>query len=86
MLDRFFMFCPSFGKIYSFHFLYHNYTISRPEKKAKIAAQRHLFPLFYHIFILYRAAASAYSKNPEYRQPFSAGTPGFVYPHGAVSV
>lgn len=81
MLDRFFMFCPSFGKIYSFHFLYHNYTISRPKKKAKIAVQRHLFPCF----ILYRAAASAYPKNPEYRQPFSAGTPGFVYPHGAVS-
>ena len=43
-----------------------------------------LDPVLSH-FILYRAAASAYPKNPEYRQPFSAGTPGFVYPHGAVS-
>ena len=75
ILDRFFMFCPSFGKMYSFLFPCHNYTISRPKKKAKIAAQRHLFSCF--ITFYYRTAVSAYPKNPKYRQPFSAGTPGF---------
>jgi hypothetical protein len=80
ILDRFFMFCPSFGKIYSFLFSCHNYTISRPKKKAKIAAQRHLFSCFITALqpLHIRKTRSTVSRfRPVLRV--------LMYPHGAVS-
>ena len=86
MLDRFFMFCPSFGKIYSFHFLYHNYTISRPKKKATIAVQRHLFPCFI-TFLSFTALQPLHiPKTRSTVSRFRSVLRVLVYPHGAVSV
>ncbi len=59
-------------------FLYTTIMLFPTPKSEDCGAAAFIFLVFIHFFNLTaRCPASAYPKTPEYRQPFSAITPGF---------